>query len=95
MKLEHPIIFNVSKRRECTFIVFKCMIFVSSQLGFADLGYLLQWLVIVVKVQATDWLRSSRASYPLSDLLWMVSKHQSGFDTLLANFALEDFLEPL
>lgn len=94
MKLEHPIIFSVSRRREQAFIVFKGMIFVKSQLGFTELGYLMQWSVIWGKVQATFWLRSPRESHPLPDLLWITLKRQSNFvHTIYPNFAPEDFLE--
>lgn len=64
------------------------MIFVNSQLGFTELGYVMQGPVIVVKVQATNWLGSSRVSHPLSDLLWTVPKHQSIFDALLMQILL-------
>lgn len=64
------------------------MIFVNSQWGFTELGYGMQGSVIVVKVQATNWLGSSRVCHPLSDLLWMVPKHQSIFDTLLMQILL-------
>lgn len=72
------------------------MIFVKSQLGFAELGYLMQRPVIVGKVQATYWLRSPRENHHLPDLLWKVLKHQSEsfWHTIYAKFAPEDFLEP-
>lgn len=72
------------------------MVFIKSQLGFAELGYLMQWPIIMGKVQATYWLRSPRGSHLLPDMLWMVPKHQSEYFLIhyYGNFALEDFLEP-
>lgn len=60
VKLEHPIIFSVSKRREHTFIVFQCMIFVESG-GFCRIG-----LLNVGKVQATYWLQGKPSSARLA-----------------------------